>query len=43
MAFGSNRKIGGILSFGVKRSCMKRIRGYDTGKDGGGRRHSFTK
>ena len=43
MTFESNRKIGGILSFVRKRSCLKRIRGYDTGKDGGGSRHSFTK
>ena len=42
MTFRSNRKIGGVLSFGGKRSCLKRIRGYDTGKDGGGSRHSFT-
>ena len=43
MTFGSNRKIGGILSFGGKRSFLKRMKGYDTGKDGGGSRHSFTK
>ena len=43
VTFESNRKIGEILSFGRKRSCLKRISGYDTGKDGGGRRHSFTK
>ena len=43
MACGSNRKKGGIPLFGGKRSCLKRIRCYDTGKDGGGSRHSFTK
>ena len=42
MIFGSNRKIGGIPSFGEKRSCLKRIRGYNTGKHGGGSRLSFT-
>ena len=31
--FGSNRKTGGVPSFGGKRSYLKRIRGYDTGKD----------
>ena len=40
--FGSNRKIVGVPSFGGKRSCLKRIRGYNTGKDEGGSRHSFT-
>ena len=43
MTFESNRKIGGVPSFGGKRSCLKRIRGYDTGKDGGGSRHCFAK
>ena len=43
MAFESNRKIDGVLSFDGKRSCLKRIRGYDKGKDGAGSRHSFTK
>ena len=43
MTFGSNRKIGAVLSFGGKRSYLKRITGYNTGKDGGGSRHSFTK
>ena len=43
MTFGSNRKIGGVPLFGGKRSCLKRISGYDTGKDGGGSSHSFTK
>ena len=27
--------------FDKKRSRLKRIRGYDTGKEGGGSRHSF--
>ena len=43
MTFESNRKIGGVPLFGRKKLCLKRIRGYDTGKDGGGSRHSFTK
>ena len=43
MIFGSNRKNGGILSFGGKRSCLKRIRGYDTGKKGCKIRNSFVK
>ena len=43
LTFGSNRKIGGIPSFGGKMSCLKRIRVYDAGKDGGGSRHTFTK
>ena len=29
------------LEFDRKRSCLKRIRGYDTGEEGGGSRHSF--
>ena len=37
MMFGSNRKIRGVPSFSGKCSCVKRIRGYDTGKDGGGK------
>ena len=41
--FLSNGKIGEIQSFGGKRSCLKRIKGYDTGRDGGESRHSFTK
>ena len=41
MIFGSNRKIGGVPSFGGKRSCLKRIRGYNAGKDGDGSRHSY--
>ena len=40
--FESNRKKGGVLSFGGKR-CLKRIRGYNTGKEGGGSSHSFAK
>ena len=43
MIFGSSRKKGGILPFGGKRSCLKRIRGYDTGKEAGGSRYSFAK
>ena len=43
MIFGSNRKNGGILLFGGKRSCLKRSRGYNTGKEGGGGRNSFAK
>ena len=43
MIFKSNRKKGGILLFGSKRSCLKRIRGYDTGKEGGESSHSFAK
>ena len=42
VASWSNRKMGGVPSLGRKRSCLKRIRGYDTGKYGGGSRHSFT-
>ena len=41
--FGSNRKKGGVPSFASKRSCLKRNRGYDTGKEGGRGRHSFAK
>ena len=41
MIIESNRKKGGVLSLGGKRSCLKRIRGYDTGKEGGGSSHSF--
>ena len=43
MIFKSNRKTGGVPSFGGKRSCLKRIRGYNTGKDEGRSRHSFAK
>ena len=39
---GSIRKTGGVLPCGGKRSCLKRIRVYDT--DGSGSsRHSFAK
>ena len=41
--FESNRKKDGVLSFGSKRSCLKRIRSFDTGKEGGGSSHSFAK
>ena len=30
-----------MAEFGVKKSCLKRIRGYNTGEEGGGSRHSF--
>ena len=43
MIFESNRKKSGVLSFGGKWPCLKRIRGYDTGKEGGGSSHSFAK
>ena len=43
MIFRSNRKKGRVPSFGDKKSCLKRIRGYDTGKEGAGRRYSFAK
>ena len=43
MIFESNRKKGGVLSFGGERSCLKRIKGYDTGKEEGGSSHSFAK
>ena len=43
MIFVSNRKNGGILQVGRKRSCLKRIRDYDTGKEGDKSRHSFAK
>ena len=33
----------GVPSLGGKRSCLKRIRGCDTGKDGDGSRHFLTK
>ena len=26
-----------------KRSCLKKIRGYDTEEEGGGKRHSFAR
>ena len=43
MIFGSSRKEGGVPMFGGKRSCLKRNKGYNTGKEGHGSRHSFTK
>ena len=43
MIFESNRKKSGVLSFGGKCSCLKRIRGFDTGKEGGESSHSFAK
>ena len=45
MIFKSNGKEGGALSFGGKRSCLKKkkIRAYDTGKEGGESSHSFAK
>ena len=43
MIFDSNRKKGGVLVFGCKRSCLKRIRDYNTRKEGGGSSHSFGK
>ena len=41
LIFGSTEKIGGI--FGRKRSYLKRIKGYNTGKEGGERRDSLAK
>ena len=41
MIFESNRKKGGVLLFGSKRSCH--VRGYDAGKDRGESSHSFAK
>ena len=35
------KKKGGVSVFGSKRSCLKRIRSYYTGKEGVGSRHSF--
>ena len=45
MIFKSNGKEGGALSFGGERSCLKKkkIRAYDTGKEGGESSHSFAK
>ena len=43
MIFGTKKKKSGVPLFGGKWSCLKRIRGYDTGKDGGESRHSFAK
>ena len=39
MIFESNRKKGGFMLFGVKMSCLKRIRGYDIGKERDGSTH----
>ena len=36
-------KIGGILLFDGKKSCLKRIRGYGTGEEGDGGRYSFAR
>ena len=43
MIFGSDKNNGGIPPFGGKRSCLKRIRGYNAGEEGGGSRHSFAR
>ena len=43
MIFRSNRKKVGVLTFGGKRSCLKRIKGYNTEQEGGGSRDSFVK
>ena len=43
MIFGSDRKNDGILFFVGKRSCLKKIRGYNTEEDGGGSRYSFAR
>ena len=36
-------KRAGIPLFGGYRSCLKKIRGYDTGEEEGGSRHSFAR
>ena len=36
MIFSSDKNNGGIPPFGGKRSCLKRIRGYNAGEEGGG-------
>ena len=36
-------KKGGVPSFGRKRPYLKKIRGYNTAKDGGGSSHFFAK
>ena len=41
MTFRSNRKKGEVPSLDGKTSCLKRIRAYDTGTEGGGSRHSL--
>ena len=43
MIFRSNRKKGGAPFFDRNRSFLERIRNYDTGKEGGGNRHSLAK
>ena len=43
LIFGSSRKKVGVPSFDGKRSCLKRIRGHDTGKEGGRIRDSLAK
>ena len=44
MIFRSDRKkIGEIQLVSEKRSCLKRIRGYDTGEEGGRSRYSFAR
>ena len=43
MIFGSDRKNGGNPSFDGKRSCLQRIRCYDTGEEGDKSRHSFAR
>ena len=40
MIFESNRKKGGVLSFGGKRSCLKKI-GLTHREGGGGSSHYF--
>ena len=42
MVFKGNRK-GEILLLGGKRSCLKRVRGYNTGEEEGGSRYYFAK
>ena len=32
-----------VEMFGEKMSCLKRIRGYNTGEERGGNRHSFAR
>ena len=32
-----------MVEFDRKRSCLKRIGGYDTGEERGGSRHSFAR
>ena len=42
MIFGSNKKNNRIPPFPKKRSCLKRIKGYNTRENGGGSRHSLS-